>query len=177
MNAQIRTLLACSMVLPFAVWMAACTDRSVFNRDGDRRPRIDRATPEATLHTYWSLIDWYHARNAPDAPGPPPPLTELMVEVATGDALASFDRYTARQDRFERTIERVEVGADGRSADVHTRIRSLSSHPQPLTPTPIELFERETGGEYRYAMVRDAGGWKVAEVWRVDGTQGAQRLR
>lgn len=175
MPLRLRTLLSILAVIPLALFMAACPTRAP-EPDLPVRPKIERSSPESALRAYWSLIDWYHLRNAPDARRPPPPLGELMAEVAAGEALASFDRYTPQRNRYERTIERVESAGEDR-ADVYTRFRNLTNNPVPITPTPVELFERETAGSLRYAMVREPGGWKVAEVWRLDEAGGPRRLR
>jgi hypothetical protein len=172
-------------------WLAAALSASLLlagcpSSPGDaearrvRPPQPDISTPERALKSYWAQIDWFylasedHAKSGGTAV---PPLHELMASVSTGDALKSFHGYTPRRGPLERTLERVTRDGE-RSAQVLARIRSQREPvPGSITPTPIELFERETGGEFRYELRDDGGGWKVAEVWRIDGASEPRRIR
>lgn len=167
-------------VLSASLLLAACPSSPA---DAEARrakpPQPDITTPERALKSYWALIDWFHWANethAKSAGTSPPQLHELMATVSTGDALKSFHVYTPRRGPLERTLERVTRDSD-RSAQVLAHIRSQREAAPGITPTPIELFERETGGEYRYELRNDGGGWKVAEVWRVDGASEPRRIR
>jgi hypothetical protein len=141
------------------------------------RPRPDLATPESALRSYWASIDYLNVRvaaeEAADLSGVVAP---VMADVATGEALISFREFRPRADRLERSVENVVTESDARAL-VHARVRNMTRNPPSLTPTPIELFERESAGQLRYVMAREADRWKVAEVWRLEESGEPRRIR
>jgi hypothetical protein len=168
------------LMVGFALLLVGCPAKRADpgNVAQGKPPRPDLSGPDTALHSYWALIDWYQrtmlARvNAQD---PAPSMSDLMATVAVGDVLESFKNFTPRTLKLERTVESIaREGPD--TAQVIAHIRNSPGELPGLTPTPIELFERESGGEYRYLLRRQPDGWKVAEVWRLDESSGPRRIR
>jgi hypothetical protein len=145
------------------------------------RPAADISTPEQAVKSYWALrdwlqtkheIEWKRTRQRADASK----TGELMSLVAVRGVLDSFKESGPPMDQYERILESVKAESDTRAL-VTARIRVVNRVEAGITPTPIELFENESGGQIRYVVEKEQDGWKVAEVWRVDEPAGPRRIR
>lgn len=143
-----------------------------------RPPTADLSSPESTVKSYWTLRAWTQ-RNAPgdrQAPTGKPSAAEVMSAVTAGGARDSYTTRSGTRDPLEWSLKRIELTGE-QTAVATARARNLSREPRWVTPTPIELFEADARAEFQYLLVREPGGWKVSEVWRVDGSGKRNRVR
>ncbi len=147
-------------------------------------PVADTSTAESTLHTYWQVLDWYGGRfvvgRAKPDPEGAPALRAALGALVDEQVERSFGEHLPSGRRFKGTIVSVApvTDSDPLTVDVRADLVPLDKTEASLTPTPIELFAGEAfGGAMRYRLVRQAAGWRIAEVWRVDPNAAPHRLR
>ncbi len=166
--------------------LAACPSRTGTNNDAPRaslpaKPAADLSTPESALKSYWRTLDWLRQRQRIEdlrsgADSKEVKTGDLMSTVTTGEALDSFARGPKVDLRLDRSIVAVSLEGNSR-ATIVAKIRNVGQGATAFTPTPIELFDTAPGGEFRYLLVHETAGWKVAEVWRTDEPSGPRRMR
>jgi hypothetical protein len=142
-------------------------------------PSADLSSPEQALKSYWLVQDWLRRYRSGEVKhdGPQIDADELLRQVTAGSALSSFDQRPVTTARLAWSLETIEHASEHKAIAL-VRIRNLDRNPSALTPTPVELFQRnEEAGLYRYILTHEAKQWKVAEVWRVETDGTAKRLR
>lgn len=153
-----------------------------FGRNSSQPPAADLSSPERALKSYWSLRQWASrhqlGEQAPKAAAAATSLTlaEVMSAVTAGGTRDSFQTRPGTQDPLEWSLLRIEQTSDTQAVAT-ARIRNRARDPMVVTPTPIELFSPATGTELRYVLLKDASGWRVAEVWRLDAEDKRVRER
>lgn len=140
-------------------------------------PALNLSSPESSVKSYWTLREWLRRQVEPGkaANGAQPNIAEVMSAVTAGGARESFESRPGMRDPLAWSLKRIDQTADDRAVAVAT-IRNLSHEPATITPTPIELFQADTSTEFHYVLSRQGDGWRVVEVWRVDGEK-RQRVR
>lgn len=147
-------------------------------------PRIDISTPEKALKSYWNYLDWRDVLTAPvvDLPSAAKKIREeLLVGKRLDDEKAlDLDRMPKQ---FNRTIIKVNEISDAK-AEIDANITNVTPLPDAYseekllheltgrqTTIPV-LEQRKKGAEYKYTLVKDKAGWKVADVIFVSSTGG-----
>lgn len=180
MNAPARRF---SLLLLASVALTACPAKPPQSPPRSKLPQPEMLadTPEHALASYWAYLDWYQSWRDPRTGsiltgGPTEPLGQLLQPIVTGDVAASFSRMLPPTEPLLRTLESLER-ADDQSAVMICRIRLDTAQVARITPTPIELFDNDSVGRFRYHLVHDQQ-WKVAEVWRLgEAGQAPRRIR
>jgi hypothetical protein len=181
-----RTIVTGIVLAACCAMLAACPSRTGPDDAAPRarlpaKPASDLSTPESALKSYWRTLDWLRQRQRIEdyrngADSKEVTTGDLMSAVTTGDALTSFAQGPMVDLGLDRSIISVARHGDNK-ATIVAKIRNLGQGATAFTPTPIELFDTAPGGDFRYLLVRESDGWKVAEVWRTDEPSGPRRLR
>ena len=152
-------------------------------------PRIDIATPESALKTYWNYLDWRENLLAPKE-APLDATRKMRDELLANKRLE--DEKNLELDRIpmqmRRTIlktnqvsaERVEIDAKitnltplSEEFSEEKLLRELSGR-QKFIPV---LEQRKKGDEFKYTLIKDKAGWKVADVQIKIDTMGVQVMQ
>lgn len=140
-------------------------------RLGDQRsgpPSADLSSPERAIKSYWTLREWSRRQAAPlDTPHAAPSLAEVMSAVTAGSARDSYQTRPGGRDQLEWSLLEIQQTGPDEAVAV-ARVRRAGQESGVLTPTPIELFQSGQATQLRYSLIRDAQGWKVTEVWRLE---------
>jgi hypothetical protein len=161
---------------------AAAENKAV--KEADHPPRIDISTPEKALKTYWDYLDWRDVLTAPiiDLPASAKIIRE---ELLVGKRLE--DEKKLDMDRIpkqmHRTIIKINEISDSK-AEIDAKITNVTQLPDAYAEQKLlseltgrqkiipVLVQKKKGAEFKYTLVKDKGGWKVADVLFVSSTGG-----
>ena len=140
-------------------------------------PKADLATPQSALRSYWNVRDWYEPlltetyreiSRASDARMPS--VDDAYGEVMAGDALAYHrgSEWIPPPLVVAREIRELKHETASRAVIV-VHLRNVAPIPEGARPSEWEVARRAAGALFRYVMLQDADGWKVAEIWRDEG--------
>lgn len=136
-------------------------------------PKPDLSTPDRALKSWWAALD--HSKAEADRLDRTVlqqhmgALVRPVAALATGATRASFEHALAdspaqKPPENERSIQSVTVETDTRAVALVTT-RNVEPIPDGVRLTEFQREERERGGRYRYVLERDAGDWRIAEIW------------
>lgn len=147
-------------------------------------PKIDISTPEKALKTYWGYLDWRDVITAPIT-DLPPVAKKIRGELLAGKRLE--DENNLDLDRihkqFNRTIIKVNKIADDK-AEIDAKITNVTPLPDAYSEEKLlseltgrmkiipVLEQRKKGAEFKYTLIKDETGWKIADVLFISSTGG-----
>lgn len=169
--------------LSFLMTFSAAAENKAVKEAG-HPPRIDISTPEKALKTYWDYLDWRDVLTA-QIVDLPTAAKKIREELLVGKRLEDENKLDLDRipKQINRTIIKVNEISDA-MAEINAKIINVTPLPDAYaeekllreltgrqTIIPV-LEQRKKGAEFKYILVKDKAGWKVADVLFVNSTGG-----